>query len=245
VAAEASLAERVVITGSSRGLGLELVRRHAERGDRVLATCRRPGEARALAQLAASYPSRVTIESLDQNDAASIVGAAVRAEEHLGGVDLLWSNAGIYPGSPGTPVREGPLGTLRAGEGLSVLATNAVGAILVAQAFLGILQRGRRPRLVAVSSGYGSLALNRGTPYWYGASKAALNMLHRSLASDPAARGLLVLMLSPGWARTDMGGSDAPTSVAECVAGMMRVADNAGPAQSGTFIDWRGEVIPW
>ena len=157
-------------------------------------------------------------------------------------MDLLWSNAGIYPGSPGTRVQEGPLGTLRAGEGLSVVATNAVGAILVAQAFL---QRGTRPRLVAVSSGYGSLSLNRGTPYWYGASKAALNMLHRSLASDPAARGVVVLLLSPGWAQTDMGGFQAPTSAADCVAGMMRVADTVGPGQSGTFIDWRGAVVPW
>jgi len=211
----------------------------------VLATCRRPGEARALGQLAASYPSLVKVERLDQDDGGSIADAAVRAEEHLGAVDLLWSNAGIYPGSPGTPVQEGPLGTLRAGEGLSVLATNAVGAILVAQAFLAILQRGTRPRLVAVSSGYGSLGLNRGTPYWYGASKAALNMLYRSLASDPAARGVVVLLLSPGWAQTDMGGFQAPTSAADCVAGMMQVADTAGPGQSGTFIDWRGAVVPW
>jgi NAD(P)-dependent dehydrogenase (short-subunit alcohol dehydrogenase family) len=126
-----------------------------------------------------------------------------------------------------------------------VLAVNAVGAVLLAQAFLPLLRRGERPRLVALSSGYGSLELNQGTPYWYGASKAALNMLHRSLAADPAARGVTVLLLSPGWVRTDMGGPNAPTPVEDSVAGMIRVADAAGPDQNGAFLDWRGHRVPW
>ena len=239
------MAERVVITGASRGLGLELACRHAERGDRVFATCRLPSEARALSELAAAHPRHVKVDWLDLVDGTSIAEAATRAREHLGAVDLLWSSAGIYPGSPGTSVKDGALGTLRADEGLSVLATNAVGAILVAQAFLSLLRRGTRPRLVALSSGYGSLVLNQGTPYWYGASQAALNMLHRSLAFDPAARGVVVLVLSPGWARTDMGGPRAPTPVDECVAGMMRVVDAAGQEQNGRFLDWQGSIVPW
>jgi NAD(P)-dependent dehydrogenase (short-subunit alcohol dehydrogenase family) len=235
----------VVITGASRGLGLELAHRHAARGDRVLATCRAPARARALSDLAAANPGLVRVERLDVTDPGSIADAAAVAGAWLGAVDLLWSNAGIYPGTPGTPVQEGPLGTLDAGDGLSVLATNAVGAIVVAQAFMPLLRHGTRPRLVAVSSGYGSVELNRGTPYWYGASKAALNMLHRSLVADPAARGVVVLVVSPGWARTDMGGPGAPTPVADSVAGMMRVADETGPDRNGTFLDWRGDVVPW
>ncbi len=237
--------ERIVITGASRGLGLELARRHAERGDRVLATCRRPGEVRDLAALAATHPDRLAIARLDVTESRSIDGAVSEARERLGAVDVLWSNAGVYPGTPGIEVDEGPLGTLRASDGLEVLATNAVGPILVAQAFLPLLRRGSRSRLVAMSSGYGSLELNRGSPYWYGASKAALGMLHRSLAFDPAARGVTVLLLSPGWARTDMGGSGAPTPVAEAVSGLLRVVDRAGPKDNGRFLDWRGERVPW
>jgi NAD(P)-dependent dehydrogenase (short-subunit alcohol dehydrogenase family) len=239
------LPERIVVTGASRGLGLELASRHALRGDRVLATCRRPGEARALGALAAAHPERVRVERLDVTDPGSIGEAAAAAASFLGAVDVLWSNAGIYPGSPGTGVQEGGAGTLRAADGLEVLATNAVGPILVAQAFLPLLRRGERPRLVAVSSGYGSLELNRGTPYWYGASKAALNMLHRSLTFDEAARGVVVLLVSPGWTRTDMGGPQAPTPVAECVTGLLRVLDSAGPGQGGQFLDLRGEDVPW
>jgi NAD(P)-dependent dehydrogenase (short-subunit alcohol dehydrogenase family) len=236
---------RVVVTGASRGLGLELVRQHAGRGDEVLATCRNPAAAGDLRALASLHPGRVRISSLDVADPGSIARAAADASAIQEGVDRVWSNAGVYPGSPGTPVEDGPVGSLRADDGLSILATNAVGAILVAQAFLPLLLRGDRPRLVAVSSGYGSLALNEGTPYWYGASKAALNMLHRSLAADDAARGVVILALSPGWVRTEMGGPGAPTPVERSVRGMIRVADEATPEQNGTFLDWRGRTVPW
>ena len=233
---------RVLVTGASRGIGLELVRQHAMRGDEVQATCREPAAARQLQALAAASQGRVQVSPLDVADPSSIEAVAAARP---GPLDLLWSNAGVYPGSPGTPVLEGPLGTLRAEDGISILATNAVGPILLAQAFLPLLLQGDRPCLAAISSGYGSLALNEGTPFWYGASKAALNMLHRSLAADPAARGLIVLLLSPGWVKTEMGGPGAPTPVEASVAGMIRVVEGATPASSGSFLDWTGRPVPW
>jgi NAD(P)-dependent dehydrogenase (short-subunit alcohol dehydrogenase family) len=239
------MAQRIVITGASRGIGLELARQHAARGDAVVATCRQPGVARDLTALAALHPKRVTVARLDVTDGDSIASAAKVAQDALGAVDVLWSNAGVYPGTPGTPVAEGPVGTLRAEEGLAVLATNAVGPIVLAQAFLPLLRRGDRPRLAVLSSGYGSIAENQGTPYWYGASKAALNMLHRSLAFDPAAKGVTVLLLSPGWVKTDMGGPGASTEVADSVASLLSVVDAATPEQSGAFLTRRGRPIPW
>jgi NAD(P)-dependent dehydrogenase (short-subunit alcohol dehydrogenase family) len=70
-------------------------------------------------------------------------------------------------------------------------------------------------------------------------------MLHRSLVFDPAARGVVVLLLSPGWVRTDMGGPGATTAVGDSVAALMRLVDSATPDQSGLFLDRRGRPIPW
>lgn len=238
-------ARRVVITGASRGIGLELTRQHLEAGDEVFATCRAPERAVELSTLASLHAARCTVAPLDVGDEASIARAAELARTRLRSVDVLWSNAGVYPGSPGTPVEEQPLGQLRAGDGLEVLRVNAVGALLVAQAFLPLLRAGREPKLAALSSGYGSVSGNHGTPYWYGASKAALNMLHRSLAFDGAARGVTVLLLSPGWAQTDMGGPHAPDPLGPVVSGLRRVVDAATPAQTGSFFDWQGGTVAW
>jgi NAD(P)-dependent dehydrogenase (short-subunit alcohol dehydrogenase family) len=208
---------RVVITGASRGLGLELTRQHLARGDEVFATARRPSSA-----LSALSTGRLTVFALDVTHEAQLAEAARQCP---GPVDALWANAGVYPGSPGTDVDEGRLGTLKAQEGLEILNVNALGAVLTVQAFLPKLLQARAPRALAISSGYGSLSLNQGTPYWYGASKAALNMLFRSLAFDPAAKGLLTAVVSPGWAQTDMGGVNAPQPVDETVRGLVSVLD--------------------
>ena len=229
---------RVLVTGASRGIGLELTRQHLARGDEVFATCRgRPPGA-----LVSLSGPRLTIAPLDVTRADSI---RLAVEALPGPLDLLWANAGVYPGMPGTEVEEGRIGTLVAEDGLAILGANAVGAIVVAQAFLPRLKAGTSPRLVGLSSGYGSLAQNHGTPYWYGASKAALNMLYRSLAFDPAARGIIVAVLSPGWSRTDMGGAGATTPVPETVRGMLRVADELTPEQNGALLDWQGKTVPW
>ncbi|MFZ5446151.1 MAG: SDR family oxidoreductase [Myxococcota bacterium] len=236
---------RVVITGASRGIGLELTRQHLEAGDQVVATCRTPAKASALHALAAAHAARCTVVELDVGEEDSIARAARQVGERFEGVELVWSNAGVYPGSPGTPVREAPLGQLHAADGLEVLRVNAVGAILVAQAFLPLLRAGRSPKLAALSSGYGSVSDNHGTPYWYGASKAALNMLHRSLAFDGAARGVTVALLSPGWTQTDMGGPRAPDPLPDVVTGLRRVVERLRPDETGGFFDWRGRALPW
>ncbi|MCK6551941.1 SDR family oxidoreductase [Myxococcota bacterium] len=236
---------RVLVTGASRGIGLALVERHLARGDRVIATCRDPARATELRALAAAHADRCDVLALDVTDEGAIERAVEVTRTHVAALDVLWSNAGVYPGSPGTHVREGSIGTLTARDGLEILSVNTVGAILVAQAFLPLLRAGRAPRLAALSSGYGSVSENTGTPYWYGASKAALNMLHRSLAHDPAARDVIVLLLSPGWTQTDMGGPGAPDPLDDVVHGLVDVVDGARPSDTGEFFDWRGDRVPW
>jgi len=91
-----------------------------------------------------------------------------------------------------------------------------------------------------------SLAENAsGGDYSYRTSKAALNMLVRGMANDLRGRGVTVVVISPGWVQTDMGGSSAPLPVADSVAGMRQVIDKLRPADSGSFLDWQGHVMPW
>ena len=79
----------------------------------------------------------------------------------------------------------------------------------------------------------------------YCASKAAQNMLTVQLAQAVAARGIVVLALHPGWVQTEMGGEHATVPTADAVRGLLQVVDGATPAQSGSFLDWRGGALPW
>ena len=143
-------------------------------------------------------------------------------------------------------MRPARLGRLELAPALDVLRTNAVGPLLVAQAFLALLRRGAKPRVVSLSSGYGSVSANTGGfPYYYAASKAALNMLMRSFAADTAGAGITTVLLDPGWVRTDMGGPHAPVSARDSVAAMLAVIDALDARHNGTFLDRHGRPKPW
>ena len=116
--------------------------------------------------------------------------------------------------------------------------------LLLTQALAPWLADGAR--VVNLSSRLGSIALTTrfGTPS-YNLGKAALNMATVLLAQALAERGIVVVALSPGWVRTDMGGSDAELDPAQAVAGLLRVAEGLQPGDSGRFLDWQGESIPW
>jgi NAD(P)-dependent dehydrogenase (short-subunit alcohol dehydrogenase family) len=236
---------RVLVTGAGRGLGLEFTRRYLERGDRVFATCRAPSRARDLAALAAAHPDRLTVVALDVADPDSIAKAHGAVRRRTEALDLLINNAGVYSrrGSADPTER---LGTLRFDDALHVLRTNAVAPLMVTQRCLDLLEAGRAPRVVAISSEYGSVSENTdGFPYYYAASKAALNMLMRSLAPEARRRGIVTAILDPGWVRTDMGGPQAPLTPVRSVAGMMAVIDGLSARDSGRFYTWEGTPAPW
>jgi NAD(P)-dependent dehydrogenase (short-subunit alcohol dehydrogenase family) len=243
--AVSGLPQRVLITGASRGLGLEFTRRHLERGDRVFATCRRPAAARALRALQVAHPDRLTVVPLDVGDPASIRGSHRTVAAQTDALDLLVNNAGIYS-ARGSEDPSERFGALRFEDALLLLRVNAVAPLLVAQRYLSLLEAGRAPRLVSISSEYGSVSGNTdGFPYYYAASKAALNMLMRSLAADAARGPIVTVLLDPGWVSTDMGGPEAPVTPAQSVAGMMRVIDGLSARHNGRFLDREGAEVPW
>lgn len=228
-----------LVTGANRGLGLEFVRQLLARGERVVATCRHPGRATALNALAGEHPGRLHVLPLDVAAPRSIAELANElplVDEALS-LRLLVNCAGV----------------LHSGERFGAIdpaivedsfRTNAMGPLLVTQALAPRLADGAK--VANLSSQLGSIGgLSRfGSPS-YDISKAAQNMVTGLLAKALAARGIVVLALHPGWARTDMGGANATVPVADAVAGLLRVIDGAGIADSGGFRDWRGETLPW
>ena len=234
-----------LITGANRGIGLEFARQLLARGEHVVATCRHPGKATALNALAGEYPGRLHVLPLDVADAKSrtaLVGELplVLGDDDDGAptrIDLLINNAGVlHSGERFGHVEQSILE--------DSLRTNALGPFLLAQALAPLLADAARiANLSTVMASIASRSEFRSPSYC--ASKAAQNMLNVQLARALAPRGIGVLALHPGWVRTDMGGEAAELAPDEAAAGLLRVIDGAGPAESGQFLDWRGQSVPW
>src|SRR5579884_3496972 len=227
---------RILVTGANRGLGLEFVRQFSARGDRVFAASRRgkPIDLRDVTPIA-----------LDVADEESIEQAHRTVSEATDGLDLLINNAGIYSTVGGRWTGES-FGTLSAKEALAVLRVNSVGPILIAQRFSDLLSRGVNAKVASISSGYGSVSRNDGHfPYHYSASKAALNQYMRSFARDARPLGITVLILSPGWVRTDMGGPNATLAPEQSVAGMIRIIDRITPEETSSWFNYDGRPVTW
>jgi NAD(P)-dependent dehydrogenase (short-subunit alcohol dehydrogenase family) len=226
----------VLITGANRGIGLELTRRYAEQDWRVLACCRAPDEAPELGATA-RVSEEVSVYALDVADPQAIAALAARVDAPI---DVLLNNAGLY-GRKGQGI-----GDFDQQEWLEVLAVNTIGPALIAQAFLPHVLRGNRRVIATLSSKVGSLADNtsgRNEPYR--SSKAAVNQVVKSLAIELAHEGVISVALHPGWVQTEMGGPNALISTAESAAGLIDVIERLSPEQSGAFLDYRGQPVPW
>ena len=230
---------RCVITGGNRGLGLELVRQRLTRGDRVAASCRKPAEATALQALAAAHPGRLHVLALDVESDASRRAFAREVADLFEGVDLLVNNAGML-------VRGERFGELDAAQIEMMLAVNTVAPLMLAQALAPRLQQGVRPRVLNIGSALGSIARADGfnTP-GYRISKAGLNMAGVMMAHALNPLGIGVITASPGWVKTDMGGSDAQLTAQESVASLLRLLDEVPGIPAGVFLDRNGGALPW
>ena len=230
---------RVLVTGANRGLGLEWVRQLAARGDTVFATCRRPTKADALNALASQHPNSVKVLAMDVADDESIAAALQKVAAQTDALDVLINNAGV--------LYENERITNLHSEGLMrAFRINAVGPMMVAQHALPLLRRGERPVIFNTSTMLASLTLKSGSGYCsYSASKAALNMLTRTLAAGLRGEGIIVVAVHPGWVRTDMGGPGAPLTPPQSVRGMAAFLDGLTMAHSGRFWTWEGKEHPW
>ena len=234
--------QRSLVTGANRGLGLEFVRQLLARGDRVVATCRHPGRATALNALVGEHPGRVHVLPLDVADARAIAELVrelllLDNDDASDRIDLLVNGAGVLHSGE-------RFGKVTAVNIEDSFRTNAMGPFLLTQALAPRLADGAR--VANITSQLGSIANTTrfGTPS-YDISKAAQNMATALLAAALRERGIIVVALHPGWVQTDMGGAGATVTPTESVNGLLRVIGGLKQADSGRFLDWRGQLLPW
>ena len=225
-----------LITGSNRGIGLELVRQYAAAGWRVLASCRNPDAASELRELASGRQT-VSLHALDVSDGESVE----RLARDLDGqpIDVLVNNAGVI--GP----RNQSFGTNDYDGWIDAFRINTLGAMRMCEAFVENVARSEKKLIIAVTSGMGSIGDSGGGSYAYRSSKAALNMVIHNVALDLRARGIIACVINPGWVQTDMGGPGAGISVEESVSKMRDIFDRLTPEDTGKFLNYRGGTYEW
>jgi len=226
--------KHVVITGSNRGIGLAFCRHYLSQGFRVSAACRNPDSASDLNALG----GELSVFSLDLASESSIEHFASQLVDQS--VDLIINNAGVYGGTP-----QG-LEDLLSQEWLNTLNINAIAPILLTRSILKHIDSSQSPKVAFLTSKMGSIADNTsGRSYIYRSSKAALNAAAKSLAIDLSSHKIPVVLLHPGWVRTDMGGPNGLIDTQESVAGMAQVIEHLDMSSTGSFFDYSGKTIPW
>jgi len=229
----------LLITGASRGIGLEFCTQYAAEGWRVLACCRDPGKADALSKLAAQYPEQIKLYALDVTNQAQIEQLAQSLADET--IDLLINNAGVFPSSD----KRG-FGHTDYAEWMAAFNINTMAPLKMAEAFVNQIARSKLKRIVTITSQMGSIDDNTsGGSYLYRSSKAAANMVVKSLAVDLKEQGITSVAFNPGWVKTDMGGPNAMIPVEQSVADMRKVIAGLTLADTGKFIGNDGVVIPW
>jgi len=215
-----------VITGANRGIGLELSRQLHERGDRVIALCRKSSE--ELLNL-----SLTTIEGIDVSTEKVIDKLKDSIQEP---VDVLINNAGILFGED--------LSSLNWGRMRQQFEVNTLGPLRVTTALLPRMSAGSK--ILIITSRMGSVADNTsGRMYGYRMSKSAVNMVGMSLAQDLRTKGISVALLHPGYVRTDMTGGNGLIEATESAKGLIARIDQLDIAKTGQFWHSNGDELLW
>ena len=227
----------VFITGANRGIGLELARQYAGAGERVFATCRTPGAADGLNDLAKSSADRLTVHALDVGDAASISGAAKVVGDTP--IDILINNAGILGGASQT------LEAIDFDAWIDAFKVMTIGPFRMVQTLLPNLKAAAAPKVMTVTSQLAASTWPFGGSYAYSSAKAGVNKVMQILAKDLKAQNVIAAMIHPGWVKTDMGGAGADITPQESATGIRAVIAGLTAETSGKFYKWNGEIHPW
>jgi len=235
-----------LVTGANKGIGLEVARQLGKAGHHVLLGARDEARGRAAAKTLQDEGIAVRFVTIDLSDSASLKAVAADIEANEGRIDILVNNAGVAIQGDGLPGSTG-LDVVR-----RTFETNFFGTVAVTQALLPLVKKSSAGRIVNVSSGLGSIALNA-DPNWdyaavkligYNGSKAALNLFTVLLAAELKDTGIKVNAVNPGYTATDLNGNSGHQSIEEGAAETVRMAQIPDDGPTGGFTSTEG-VEPW
>lgn len=224
------MTETVLITGTNRGIGLELCRQLSDKGMHVIATCRQ----------ASNELKNLNVEIIENVEVSEPSSLARLADELSGRhIDWLINNAGIAGGIGLGDIDDGAVDSF-----IRMYRVNSLGPLLVTQALLPNLHEGSKVGII--TSRMGSIEDNdSGGSYAYRMSKAAVNAAGKSLSVDLKPRGIAVAILHPGWVRTDMTGHGGLIDPDESASGLIKRMEELTLDSSGGFWHTNGERLPW
>jgi NAD(P)-dependent dehydrogenase (short-subunit alcohol dehydrogenase family) len=228
-----------IVTGGNRGIGREIARQLMKSDMLVVIGCRSEPKCAMAVDDLQREGGNIAGFQLDVNDTKSVRRFVEHVQKAHGKPSILVNNAGVYPEETDATVEDTPTSVWR-----ETFETNLFGAVRMCREVLPLMKKLRHGRIVNISSGLGQLhQMGEGSPA-YRVSKAALNALTKTLAAEVAGSGILVNSMSPGWVRTDMGGEEAPRSVAEGAETAVWLALLPSNGPTGQFFRDR-KPIPW
>ena len=225
----------VLITGANRGIGFEFARQYADEGWAVHSCARNPGGAEALRGLTGGP---VTVHKLDvtRHDQIAEVADTLKGTP----IDLLINNAGMWIGE------DEHFGRFSNEQWMEQFRVHVFGAMAMCETFVDHVAASEKKLMVNISSGNGCFGWPREMgDYPYDTSKAALNLITKGLSTDLKDRGITVMCFTPGNVVTDMSGPDAGLQPTESISGMRRIIAQLDLGQTGSFIRYNGEAMPW
>ena len=227
----------VLITGANRGLGLGFVKSFLAKNVNVICTTRNIPGSKELLECKKKYPKNLQILELDllgENSENSL--SDLLSDKPI---DIFINNAGVGNSNQ-------RFGVVSSKPWVEVLKVNLIAPLTVTQSIIENIKKSSDKKIYFLSSQLGSIEDNTsGGMYIYRSSKTALNQVVKSLSVDLKPMGITVISLHPGWVKTDMGGPNAPISIDESIKGMMKVIDATDIRNTGTFLNFDGQGLPW